>query len=117
MNVRGAGLFESDRFPRAEVSSEVDLETWERLAVGAAQTETLDIQVDLHGRQQRLKAEVLVSRLGESNVQVATLEPLLLKAGDFDLLEGLEQLRQYIGGAAISPEVPVYALLSFQRRP
>src|SRR5690606_25221461 len=72
-------LFESQRFVQAEVSGEVDLATWERLAVGAAQVETLEIQLDLHGRQQRLKAEMLVSRVGEESVQVTTLEPLVLK--------------------------------------
>jgi hypothetical protein len=110
-------LFESERFPQAEVIGEVDVATWEQLAVGAAQVETLEIQLDLHGRQQRLKAEILVSRLGEESVQVTTLEPLLLKAADFDLLDGLERLRTYIGGAPIGPEVPVFAVLSFQRRP
>jgi len=110
-------LFETERFPEVLISAQVDLAAWEQLAVGEAQVATLEFQLDLHGQQRPLKAEVLVSRLGEESMQVSTLEPMLVKAVDFDLLEGLERLKEIANLPSISPEVPVFAILNFQRRP
>lgn len=113
----GELLFEVERFPEALLSARVDLATWEQLAVGEARVENLEFRLDLHGQQRSLKAEVLVSRLGEESMQVSTLEPVLIKAVDFDLLEGLERLKAIAKLPSISPEVPVFAVLNFRRRP
>jgi polyisoprenoid-binding protein YceI len=110
-------LFETERFPQAEVSSQVDLAVWEQLAVGASQIENLEFQLDLHGQQRRLKAEVLVSRLGEERLQVTLLEPLVIKADDFALIDGLEKLKAIASVPSITPEVPVFVVLNFQRQP
>lgn len=113
----GELLFEVERFPEALLSARVDLATWEQLAVGEARVENLEFRLDLHGQQRPLKAKVLVSRLGEESMQVSTLEPVLIKAVDFDLLEGLERLKAIAKLPSISPEVPVFAVLNFRRRP
>ncbi|PAU65612.1 hypothetical protein BZL41_05420 [Pseudomonas sp. PIC25] len=110
-------LFETERFPQAEVSSQIDLAIWEQLDVGASQIENLEFQLDLHGQQRRLKAEVLVSRLGEERLQVTLLEPLVIKADDFALIDGLEKLKAIASVPSITPEVPVFAVLNFQRQP
>src|SRR5690606_30419363 len=66
-------LFKADRFPQAELSAAVDLAQWEGMEVGESAKETVDFQLNLHGHEQRLKADVLVSRLAEKRIQVATL--------------------------------------------
>jgi hypothetical protein len=45
-----------------------------------------------------------------------TLEPLVINAEDFDLVPGLETLRNLAGLSAISPSVPVGAVLIFTAR-
>lgn len=110
-------LFEIERFPQAEAVSQVDLAAWEALDVGASRVEILEFSLDLHGKQLRLKAEMLVSRLGEQSMQAVTLEPVILKAGDFELLAGLDKLKKIASVPSISPEVPVFAVLNFQQRP
>ena len=72
---------------------------------------------DLHGQQRRLKADVLVTRQGEGLVQVATLEPVLLKLLDFDLEEKLKPLKEMANIPSITPEVPVFAVLNFREVP
>jgi hypothetical protein len=47
---------------------------------------------------------------------VVTLEPLVISAEDFDLLPGLENLRNMAGLSAISLSVPVGAVLIFTAR-
>lgn len=110
-------LFEVQRFPQTELEAQVDLALWEQLPVGQAQVDTLDFQLSLHGHRQRLKAEVLVSRLAESRIQVVTTEPVLIKAELFALTEGLDKLKQVANLPSIASEVPVSAILDFQRRP
>ncbi|QLF91706.1 YceI family protein [Pseudomonas sp. ABC1] len=110
-------LFEATRFPHAELSANLNLAHWEQMRVGEVQATTLEFQLDLHGHQQRLKAEVLVSRLGEKRMQVTTLEPILIKAELFELEGGLAKLQELAGLPSIASEVPVSAVLDFQQRP
>lgn len=110
-------LFRADRFPQAELSAQIDLAHWEELAVGQSEVATIDFQLDLHGHEQRLKADVLVSRLAEKRIQVATLEPVVIKAELFDLQGGLERLKEIANLPFIGSEVPVSAVLDFQQRP
>ncbi|MOA45979.1 hypothetical protein D3C78_1684390 [compost metagenome] len=58
---------------------------------------------------------MLVSRLSEGRVQVATLEPLVLKLVDFDLEDRLQPLKELASLPSITPEVPVFAVLGFRQ--
>lgn len=110
-------LFQADRFPQATLSGQVDLARWNALPVGQSRIDTVDFQLDLNGHQQRLKADVLVSRLADTRVQVATLEPVIVKADLFALREGLQRLQEAANLPSIAGEVPVSAVLDFQQRP
>lgn len=110
-------LFQADRFPQAEFSGQVDLALWEGLPTGQSRIETVDFQLDLHGHRQRMKAQVMVSKLGETRLQVATLEPVIIKADLFAMAPGLDKLKKAANLPSIAPEVPVSAVLDFQRRP
>jgi polyisoprenoid-binding protein YceI len=110
-------LFQTDRYSEATISAQLDLSQWQELAVGESRQAALDLELDLHGQRRQLNAEVLVSRLGEEKLQVVTLEPVLLKAVDYDLTEGLERLQQIAGLPSITPEVPVFAVLNFRQQP
>ena len=47
---------------------------------------------------------------------MVTLEPLILRASEFGLLPGLENLRKLAGLKSINPSVPVSAVLIFTAR-
>ncbi|MCP8467733.1 YceI family protein [Pseudomonas sp. ZM23] len=108
-------FFEVERFPEATITSQLDLSLYDDLQVGQSRSETIDFNLDLHGQQRRLKSEVLVSRPSEGRIEVATMEPLVLKLVDFDLEEKLEPLKEVANIPSITPEVPVFAVLGFRQ--
>lgn len=108
-------FFEVERFPEATITSQLDLSRYDDLQVGQSRSETIDFNLDLHGQQRRLKSEVLVSRPSEGRIEVATMEPLVLKLVDFDLEEKLEPLKDVANIPSITPEVPVFAVLGFRQ--
>lgn len=108
-------FFEVERYPEAIITSQLDLSLYDDLRVGQSRPETLDFNLDLHGQQRRLKAEVLVIRSSEERIEVTTLEALVLKLIDFDLEEKLEPLKEVANLPSITPEVPVFAVLGFRQ--
>lgn len=108
-------FFEVERYPDATITSQLDLSLYDDLQVGQSRPQTIDFNLDLHGQQRRLKAEVLVSRPSEERIEVTTLEPLVLKLIDFDLEEKLAPLKEVANLPSITPEVPVFAVLGFRQ--
>ncbi|MEG1040364.1 MAG: YceI family protein [Pseudomonas sp.] len=109
-------LFEFARFPEAKVTAQIDLRPINDLANGAQVELRLPLTVELHGKKHSYNALLLATRLDERRFQVVTLEPLMLRAEEFDLLPGLETLRKLAGLKSISPSVPVSAVLIFTAR-
>ncbi|MFB4393932.1 MULTISPECIES: YceI family protein [unclassified Pseudomonas] len=109
-------LFEVSRFPKATVQAQLDLRPINDLANGAQLELRLPLTLTLHGHSHNFNALLLATRLDERRFQVVTLEPLLLRAEDYDLLPGLERLRKFAGLNSINPSVPVSAVLIFTAR-
>ncbi|MDD2057547.1 YceI family protein [Pseudomonas sp. GD03860] len=109
-------LFEFARFAQANVYAQLDLRPINDLANGAQVELRLPVTVKLHGKEHAYNALLLATRLDERRFQVVTLEPLMLRAEDFDLVPGLEALRKVAGLKSISPSVPVSAVLIFTAR-
>ena len=109
-------LFETDRFPEANVTARLDLAPILGLASGAQLEMRLPLRLDLHGASHAYRAEVLVTRLDERRFQVVTLAPLIVELADFGLAPGVERLRQLAGGSGIGLSVPVGAVLIFAAR-
>ena len=76
----------------------------------------MPLTVKLHGKASDHLVELLVTRLDEQRFQVVTLAPLVLQAEDYDLLPGLEKLRQLANLSHINSAVPVSAVLIFVNR-
>jgi len=109
-------LFEIQTFPKALITTQIDLRPINDLAPGAQLELRLPLTVNLHGKQHEYNAELLATRLDDRRFQVVTLEPLIINAADFDLVPGLESLRKVAGLSAISLSVPVGAVLIFTAR-
>lgn len=109
-------LFDIDKFPQATVSAQLDVRPIDTLAAGAQLELSLPLTLTLHGKSQTYTAELLATRLDDHRFQVVTLAPLVLNAGDFGLVKGLDALRKIAGLSAISRSVPVGAVLIFTRR-
>jgi len=107
-------LFETVKFPQATVTAKVDQQTVTSLANGAYLILDLMFTLQLHGESKQINAPVSVARLGDE-IHVATLQPLLLNAADFQLGAGVERLREIAGLNSIIAVVPVTANLVFAR--
>ncbi|WP_159083966.1 cellulose binding domain-containing protein [Saccharobesus litoralis] len=106
-------LFETDLFPTAAVSLDIDSNLLPNIEVGSAIELDVTPILDLHGVQLELPTKVKVSKLTETKLLVQNLTPIILQATDFDLAEGVETLRELAGLPVISLAVPVNFNLVF----
>jgi hypothetical protein len=107
-------LFETELYPRATLTGQVDMEKVMALKSGEYTQMDVSFMLDLHGSSKQLASAVTVARLGDE-IHVTTLQPLVLSAADFKLTEGVERLREVAGLSNISTAVPVTAHLVFRR--
>lgn len=106
-------FFEVVKFPTAQMSATVDLNSLQALEVGQRQEIEIPFKLDLHGLSSEYDAKIFITRIGMSRVSVATAEPILLSVDEFDLGPGLEELKVIAGLPSITPTVPVTASLVF----
>jgi hypothetical protein len=108
-------LFETARFPAAQVSAQVDPALLGAAAEGGVITTELPVQLSLHGMDVTVNASLVVVGEGDGHIRVFSAQPLLLNATDFGLQGGVEALREVAGLQSISTAVPVTLQLSFIR--
>ena len=108
-------LFETARFPAASLSAQLDAERLSRLAAGQSQAMPVNFVLSLKGHELPLFAQVLVARLSERDMLVASLKPVIVNAPSVGLVEGVEKLREIAGLPSISKAVPVTFVLVFVR--
>jgi polyisoprenoid-binding protein YceI len=107
-------LFETDRFPDAVLSTQVPAEALTQLEAGELQPFTLDAVLGIRGISAPLTSEVDVIRLADGSLQVVSRTPVLVNAGDLDLLKGVEKLREVAGLPSIGHNVAVSFQLNFR---
>ena len=108
-------LFDVAQFAQATVTGKVDLERVTKLEVGETYTDSITLNLALHGLSKEVSSHVQVTRLADDKVLITTLEPVVLNAADYKLAEGLEALRVIAKLPAIRPVVPVTYSLVFQQ--
>ncbi|PQA85675.1 YceI family protein [Hyphococcus luteus] len=108
-------LFETDSFPTATVTAQLDPSVFAQLGVGESVTQPVTATLNLHGVENDVDAELSVTRIGPDKVLVATTEPIIINADSFDLGDGVEKLRELAGLPGITPQVPVAFSLVFTR--
>ena len=106
-------LFQSAIFPTANLSMKVDMDELSEMEAGETRQISVTGSLSLVGQSGDIEAELLVSRLAEDKVLVATLQPVVIQAEAFDLVAGIDTLRELAELSSISAAVPVSALLVF----
>jgi polyisoprenoid-binding protein YceI len=109
-------LFEVANFPSATVTVAVPSTLISGLAVGQSATTDISASLNLHGVTGTITTKVSVQKLSANRVLVQSLSPILVKAGDYALTDGVEALRAAVGIASISVAVPVDFALVFDAR-
>ena len=106
-------LFETDLFPRATITSQINRDRLANMALGSSEEMGLDFTLELHNQSQTYNATVLVSRQ-EAGLIATTLKPIVVNAESFDLVAGVEALREVAGLPSISRAVPVSFTVVFE---
>ena len=107
-------LFETVRFPSATLTAPVPADLGS-LASGETRDVNLEVSIELHGNTVPYMGDADVTRLDDGSLRVTLSEPIIVKASDFGLAEGIETLRNVAGLDSISTAVPVTATLVFTR--
>lgn len=107
-------LFNTDMYPRAQVSADVDAAALSSMAVGESAVLEVPLAINLHGEVLTLSAPLRVSH-AQDGLRVDTLAPIIVKADAFALVDGIESLREIAGLPSISRSVPVSFSLLFSQ--
>lgn len=110
-------LFQTHAFPDAIYKVSIDSLQFgliNKMEVGDQRVVPLQGTLNLHGVSQELTADAIVTRAGPNRMDVASAAPVILRAEDFDLVAGINKLREIAGLSSISYSVPVTFNLSFQ---
>jgi polyisoprenoid-binding protein YceI len=106
-------LFKTNLFPTATVTAKVEPAEFMALVSGQFRNTEADIKLSLHDQSKEYKAAVSVVKLRGGSIMVSTINPIVVNAGDFELAQGVEELRKLAGLPAISNAVPVSLILVF----
>lgn len=109
-----AMLFETELFSEASISAAIDLDAMAAMDSGASETIQLNFSLSMRETSRSYTAEVMVTRL-EGGLVASTLKPVIVTAEEFDLLTGVEALREVAGLPSISRAVPVSFTVVFDQ--
>ena len=99
-------LFETNLFPRAMITGDVDLASFVEMSPGAFITAQVEFDLDIHGVSNSYNTELIVTRLA-NGVVASTSKPIIVTAASHGLVDGVEALREIAGLPSISRSVPV----------
>lgn len=105
-------LFQVANFPTANITAKLDMDSINAMTVGQQRSDSVTGTLALHGQQQELQIDVVISKLADDKLFVVSSKPILLNVSDYQLVEGVEKLRELAGLPSISHAVPVSFYLS-----
>ena len=100
-------LFEVDRYPIATVTAQIETGPLVSMPPGSELDIELEGNLQFKGQTNPLMTRVKVAKLNDQKVTVRTIAPVVLSAGQLQVTEGLEKLREIAGLPNISFTIPV----------
>jgi len=107
-------LFETGTYPTIEISADVD-DAISKLEIGDSVLRTIPASLSLHGVTKELNLEVRISKLNDDIMVVASTEPVLVRAANFNMVEGIIKLSSLVNNLAIAETVPVNFSLELRK--
>ncbi|MEL4281465.1 MULTISPECIES: YceI family protein [Shewanella] len=108
-------LFEVSLYPDLKLSSQVDTKMLKDLAVGESKVTDIDGKISLHGKQQTKTFSVILTKVSDNKLMVSSFQPIIVNANEFDLVSGVDKLRDIAGLSSISQAVPVSFVLTLTK--
>jgi polyisoprenoid-binding protein YceI len=109
-------LFKVANFSSATATTTIDLSELENLQDGESFQKNVDLHLNLHGVTNTISSVIQVIKLTNNRVLVNTVHPIIIKAADFDLVDGIEALKNIAQLPVISTAVPVTFSLLFKKQ-
>jgi OmpA-OmpF porin, OOP family len=107
-------LFETYRFPYAEINAKLDMTALRALLATPRITYPLKVTVALHGMTQDIDAPVTITRLGDKSISVASVKPIIVKTDAFGLTPNIAKLSEAINGTVIATGATITFDLLFE---
>ena len=87
-------------------------------SISSGETQGLRIPLSIGLKSIKISKSVMVNvvRSGENIYDVASADPIMIRASDFSLLDGVKTLKEMAGLQSIEPVVPVTFNLRFVGR-
>ena len=105
-------LFEVSLYPELKLTSQVDSKLVKDLAVGESKVADFDGKISLHGKEQTKTFSVIITKVSDNKLMVSSFQPIIINANEFDLVAGVDNLRDIAGLSSISQAVPVSFVLT-----
>ena len=109
-------FFEIASFPAATVSATLDPNVLKKMKVGETYSNAIDFNLSLHGVSEKMAADVRVVKLTKNRILAVSVNPIIVNADQYNLLAGVEKLREVAKLPSISAAVPVTFSLVFKQQ-
>ncbi|MCR6651494.1 MAG: YceI family protein [Cellvibrionaceae bacterium] len=106
-------LFETVKFPVATGKGKLNMADIQKLGVGETASVKVPVAIELHGKAVVKDVTFQVAKLKTDKLWAVTPVPFILDAADFDLMAGVDKLRELALLPNIAQAVPVTASLTF----
>ena len=107
-------LFNTTEFPAAFVSIDLEMDKYNNLDFGDSLSETLKVDLTISGQTAAVSVPVSITK-SANKVIVSSIKPVVISAGNWGLMPGIEALRAIAGLTSITPAVPVSFALIFEQ--
>jgi OmpA-OmpF porin, OOP family len=107
-------LFETFKFPNAEVTAKLDMAKLQELRKTTRIDYPLKFKLNLHGIEQEMEAPVTVTRVSDKSISVASAAPIIVTADSFGLTAGIAKLSEAVNGTQIATGASITFDLVFE---
>jgi outer membrane protein OmpA-like peptidoglycan-associated protein len=95
-------MFETYKFPYAEISATLDKSKMQALATKTRMTYPLKFTLSLHGITKEILTLVWVTQISDTTLSVSTVKPIIVTAKTFGFTKNIAKLMEVIGGTSIA---------------
>mgnify|MGYP001819491248 FL=1 len=109
-------LFEVASFSKANISAALDPVALDKMNIGETYKDSIRFNLSLHGVSKEMATDVRVVKLANNRILAVSVNPIIVNADQYNLLEGVEKLREVANLPSISTAVPVTFSLIFKQQ-
>lgn len=107
-------LFNTAIFPKAVFTTQLGIDEITKTPKGTSKQLSVTGLLDLHGHQQQITFEILLVKLSDGGLVVASLQPIIVNAEAFELVAGINKLQELANLPSISAAIPVSFVATFK---